>query len=279
MNVVKANGEIVPFDADKIRRSLIRVKAKPIIIEEVIEAVKQEIYDEIPTSKLYQIVFRKLKTLQRNVAGKYNLKKALMDLGPTGYQFEKFIASVWQAEGFATKTGQIVKGACVSHEVDVVAKRNELHYFVECKHHSFRGKVCSVKNTLYFYARFLDLGKRQLAKSAQSSKKYEGWLVTNTRFTSEAINYGTCVGLGLLSWDFPPKKGLRERIDRAGLHPITCLTSLSNKQKAQLMKKEVTLCRDLGRHPEVLDIIGIRGEKAGQVIDEATAICDMQAKK
>lgn len=275
MNVVKANGEIVPFDADRIRRSLIRVKAKPKIIEQVIEAVKGEIYDGIPTSELYRFVFKKLKKLQRDVAGKYNLKKALMELGPTGFPFEKFIAAVWQAEGFRVKTGQIVKGACVSHEVDVVAEKGDLCEFVECKHHSFRGNVCSVKNTLYFNARFLDLEKKQLAKSAKSPKKYKGWLVTNIRFTSEAIAYGTCVGLGLLSWDFPPKRGLRERIDKAGLHPITCLTSLSNKQKKQLMDKEITLCRDLGIKPEVLSQIGIRGEKAKQVLEEASAIHGM----
>lgn len=278
MNVLKANGEIAPFDANKIKRSLVRVKAKPAIIEAVIEAVKQEIYDEIPTSKLYQIVFKELKKLQRNVAGKYNLKKALMDLGPTGYPFEKFIAAIWQAEGFATKTGQIVKGACVSHEVDVVAKKGDLNEFVECKHHSSRGNVCSVKNTLYFYARFLDLEKKQLAKSAKSLNIYKGWLVTNVRFTSEAIRYGTCVGLGLLSWDFPPKNGLRERIDKAGLHPITCLTSLSTKQKAQLMEKAITLCSDLGDHPELLHQIGIRSEKAKQIMEEANAICETSAK-
>lgn len=278
MNVLKANGEIVPFDADKIRRSLVRVRAKPIVIEQVIESVKREIYDGIPTSKLYRIVFNKLKKIQRGVAGKYNLKKALMALGPTGFPFEKFIGALWQAEGFSVTTGKIVKGACVSHEVDVVAKKGDLHEFVECKHHSSRGNVCSVKNTLYFYARFLDLEKKQLAKSANSSNIYKGWLVTNVRFTSEAIRYGTCVGLGLLSWDFPPKNGLRERIDRAGLHPITCLTSLSTKQKAQLMEKEITLCSDLGDHPEVLHQIGIRSEKAKQVMEEVNAICETSAK-
>ncbi len=278
MNVVKANGEIVPFDANKIKRSLIRVKAKPKIIDRVIEAVKGEIYDGIPTSELYRIVFKKLKKLQRGIAGKYNLKKALMDLGPTGYPFEKFIAAIWQVDGFRVTTGQMVKGACVSHEVDVVAEKGEQHEFVECKHHSFRGNVCSVKNTLYFYARFLDLEKRQLAKSIQTAKKYKGWLVTNIRFTSDAITYGTCVGLGLLSWDFPRRESLRERIDKAGLHPITCLTSLSNKQKKQLLEKEITLCRDLGIKPEVLRQIGIRDEKAKLVLEEASAICGMTAK-
>ena len=43
------------------------------------------------------------------------------------------------------------------------------------------------------------------------------------------------------------------------------------------MDKEITLCRDLSAKPEVLRQIGIRGAKAKQVLEEASAICKMTA--
>ena len=273
MNVTKANGEIVPFDAEKIRRSLRRVKTDPVLIEQIIEAVYREIYDEIPTAKLYRIVFDKLKKRQKSVAGKYNLKRAIMDLGPTGFPFEMFVAALWQAEGYATKTGQIVKGFCVSHEVDVIAEKENLHYLTECKFHSIRGKPCDVKHALYVFARFLDIEKKLKTVSAHSGKIHKMWLVTNTRLTTDAEIYGTCAGLGLLSWDFPLGDGLRERVDRAGLHPITCLTSLSLKEKRQLLGKEIVLCRDLCTKPQILMEIGVRENKIEKILEEADAIC------
>jgi hypothetical protein len=278
MNVLKANGELVPFDANKIKRSLRRVKAKPIAIERVIKAVEREMYDGIPTSKLFQIVFSELRKTQRHIAGKYNLKRKIMELGPSGFPFEKFISAIWKSEGFSVATGIIVKGECVSHEVDVIARRSDWQEFIECKHHSFGGKICDIKTALYVHARFLDIEKNLISDSASSKTQFKGWLVTNTRFTADAIKYGPCAGLGLLSWDFPPKNGLRERIDRAGLHPITCLTTISKNQKKRLMEKGITLCSDLGKKSEVLGSIGIRGAKATGVMEEASAICEVPAK-
>lgn len=74
INVTKAGGETAPFNADKIRRSLLRVKTDPVLIERIVEAVDRELYDGIPTSKLYKMVFGELKKRQKVAAGKYNLK-------------------------------------------------------------------------------------------------------------------------------------------------------------------------------------------------------------
>ena len=279
MNVTKENGEIVPFDAAKIRRSLKRVRAKPNVIEQIIKTVEKKIYDGISTSDLFKIVFSELRKTQRYVAGKYNLKRKIMELGPSGFPFEKFISAIWEAEGYSVKTGIIVKGECISHETDVFAKRGDLQEFIECKHHSSGGKICNVQTALYVYARFLDIEKRLISDPALRKVQFKGWLITNTRFSVDAMNYGTCSGLGLLSWDFPLKNGLRERIDRAGLHPITCLTSISQNQKKRLLDKGITLCSALGSKPEVLDRIGLKGDKARTVLNEASAICRVPERK
>lgn len=274
MNVIKANGEIVPFDAEKIRQSLRRAGAKSGVIDEVIETVTRKIYDRIPTAELYRTVFNELRNRQKDVAGRYDLKRAIMELGPTGFPFEKFVAALWQTEGFTTTTGQIIQGHCVSHEVDVTAEKDDLHYQAECKFHSFQGKVCDVKHALYVHARFQDIEKKLAAADSHSNKTHKGWLVTNTRMTSDAITFGTCAGLGLLSWDFPAEKSLRSWIDGSGLHPVTCLTSLSVKEKRQVLEKGVVLCRDLVAHPQILIEIGIPSSKIDEVIEESYVICE-----
>lgn len=273
MNVIKANGDVAQFDPEKIRRALRRIDASPAVIEEVLSIVAVKVYDGIPTSELFGIVFGELKKLRKASAGKYNLKKAIFQMGPTGFPFEKLIAALFQTEGFKTATGQIVKGRCVSHEVDVVAERENLHYNAECKFHSFQGKVCDVKHALYVHARFVDIENELALKPSHSDRTHKGWLVTNTRMTSDAIDYGTCAGLRLLSWDYPPEKSLRAWIDGSGLHPVTCLTTISAKVKKQLLEKGIILCRDLIDEPQALVELGISQSKIDEVLDEARAIC------
>lgn len=274
LNVIKTDGLIVPFDIEKVRRSLRRARVDPDVIEIIADRVAGKVYDRIPTSELYSIVFAELKTLQKGSAGKYNLKKAIFQMGPTGFPFEKLIGALFETEGFTASTGQIVKGRCVSHEVDVVAEKGDLHYHAECKFHSFQGKVCDVKHALYVHARFVDIGGELESKKPHAGRTHKGWLVTNTRMTSDAIAYGTCAGLGLLSWDYPPEKSLRERIDSSGLHPVTCLTTLSVKVKRQLLEKGIITCRNLIAGPQVLSEFGLSQPEIDEVIDEAYAICE-----
>ena len=225
MNVIKANGDEVPFDEERIRRSLRRVKADPDVVEIVLERVIGKMYDRITTSDLYSIVFAELKTLQRGSAGKYNLKRAIMQMGPTGYPFEKLIAALFDADGYTAATGQFIKGRCVTHEVDVVAAKGDLLYHAECKFHSFLGKVCNIKHALYAHARFVDIEKGFASEAPRKGGIYKGMLATNTRMTSDAIAYGTCAGLGLLSWDYPQEKSLR-----GGSIPPGCTPSPASRR-------------------------------------------------
>ncbi len=274
LNVIKADGRIVPFDIEKVRRSLRRARVGPDVIEIIADRVGGRIYEGMSTSEIYEIAFSELKSHKRNSAGKYSLKKAIFQMGPTGFPFEKLIGSLFETEGFTTSTGQIVKGRCISHEVDVVAEKGDLHYDVECKFHSFQGRVCDVKHALYVHARFVDIGKELESKAPKPDREHKGWLVTNTRMTSDAIAFGTCAGLGLLSWDYPPETSLRERIDSSGLHPITCLTTLSVKLKRQLLEKGIITCRDLIAGPRILLELRLSQTKIDEVIDEAYEICE-----
>lgn len=273
ISVIKANGDTEPFDEEKIRRSLIRSGTAPDMVDTIIEKVRERVYDNIATKKLYKIVFNELQKRRRPAAGKYHLKNAIMELGPTGFPFESFVAALFRAAGYQVLTGQLVEGYCVKHEVDVMADNGEEQLMMECKFHSSTGTVCDVKTALYVRARFWDIEKKLQAQQGQEIKLFKGWLVTNTRLTADAEQYGICSGLALMSWNFPAGQSLRERIDTSGLYPVTCITSLSREEKEKLLAMNIVLCRELAKAPEVLGKMGISESRAQRITEEAANIC------
>ncbi|MBK9249734.1 MAG: restriction endonuclease [Ignavibacteria bacterium] len=250
--ITKASGEKAPFSAEKLRISLHRSGATDEQAERVIDELTKKLYSGITTKKIYHIAFRLLKETSRHIAAKYHLKRAIMELGPSGYPFEKFIGEILRLQGFSVQVGQIVQGHCVEHEVDVVAMKDNLQLMIECKYHNQPGVVCDVKVPLYIQSRFKDV-EAEWMKSDRSGKKiFEGWVVTNTRFSSSAVQYGTCVGLKLLGWDYPGKWSLKDQIETLGLYPITCLTALTKAEKEQLLNKKIVLCREIVENEKLL---------------------------
>src|SRR5690606_16714612 len=120
--------------------------------------------------------------------------------------------------------------SCVKHEVDVIARNKHKTVIIECKFHSLHGKNCDVKVPLYIDSRYRDI---KHYNSNRGDKTYfdEGWVTTNTRFTEDALAYGKCAGLYLLSWDYPKGNGLKDRIDDIGLYPITVSNILTGREK------------------------------------------------
>src|SRR5690606_27233333 len=115
--IIKASGERHVFSEDKLRVSLLRSGAPMSTVNNIIEAVISKLYDGITTAEIYRLAFSMLKKKGKGTAAKYKLKNALMELGPTGFPFEQFIARVFQQMGFETQTGKLLEGKCVFHEV------------------------------------------------------------------------------------------------------------------------------------------------------------------
>lgn len=271
--VEKANGEWAPFDEGKIRHSLQRVHADEQTIQSVLRSVRNEIHAGIRTRDLYKVVFSELRKRNRPVAGQYHLKAAIMELGPTGFPFEKFVAALFDRLGYKTQTDQIVAGVCVKHEVDVIATKGEELMMMECKFHHQPGMVADVKVALYVHSRFEDIGRA--INGLKEGKQFGGWLVTNTRLSTDAEQYGTCAGLGLISWNFPNGDSLRERINQTGLFPITCMTTLKKLEKQKLLERMIVLVPDLVSQKGVLGKIGIERNRIDKIIAEATSIANM----
>ena len=273
INIVKHSGDSVPFDVEKLINSLRRAKANEALIQQIVEQVESQLYDGITTKKIYQMAFKMLKGKSRVSASKYKLKKALMELGPTGFPFEKLVGKIMAHEGFDTKVGVIVQGNCVQHEVDVIAKKDNNHYMIECKYHSDQGRFCNVKIPLYIHSRFLDVEKQWQRQKGHETKLHKGGVYTNTRFTTDAIQYGKCVGLLLASWDYPRGNGLKDRIDKSGLHPLTALTTLTKAEKTKLLDKGIVLCKELHENPSLLEQIGVPKPRHKNILEDSEKLC------
>ena len=273
INIVKYSGDVVPFDVDKLINSLRRAQASEELIQQIVEQVEDQIYDGITTKKIYQMAFKILKGKSRVSASKYKLKKALMELGPSGFPFEKLVGKLLEYEGFATKVGVIVQGNCVQHEIDVIAKKGDTHYMIECKYHSDQGRFCNVKIPLYIHSRFLDVEKQWERQKGHEDKLHRGGVFTNTRFTTDAVQYGKCVGLLLTSWDYPMGNGLKDRIDKLGLHPLTALTTLTKAEKTKLLDTGIVLCKELHEKPVILKQIGIDKKRHKKILEDSEELC------
>ncbi|HDR52989.1 MAG TPA: ATP-binding protein [Mariniphaga anaerophila] len=264
----KASGEEEPFRMNKLKQSLRNAGAEEEVIEQVASDIESWITDGITTQKIYGRAFSLLRKKKKYAASRYKLKKAIMELGPTGYPFEHFIGKVLEVQGFKTEVGQVVNGKCVTHEVDVIATRNNEQYFVECKYGTSQGKVFNVQVPLYIRSRVNDIIEKCKEDEKYNGFNFYGWVVTNTRFSSDAIDYGTCSGLNLLSWDFPTNKGLKDIIDRDKIFPITVLHNLTKAQKQELMDNGIVICRQIREKPEVLEPFQFKSTKLNSLMKE-----------
>jgi len=253
ISVRKRDGAYVPFDIEKLRNALQRSGATANESADVVEKLKTKLFNGITTKRIYEIAYGLLRKRSNNAAGRYRLKKAILELGPTGYPFEKFIGKLFEADGYNAEVGVFVQGLCVQHEVDVVAQKGDKKYMVECKFHSDSRKKSDVKVALYIHSRFLDVSAKWKQEENNLEMVYKGMVVTNTRFSEDAMQFGKCAGMKVVSWDYPHGNSLKDWIDRSAYHPITSLASLRKKEKQFLLEMGIVLCRQLKEDFSVLD--------------------------
>lgn len=273
VQVIKASGEREPFDESKLRGSLLRCGAKEDEIERVLRNVGERLEDGMTTDHIYRYAFAELKKIQNpTLLQKYSLRRALIDLGPTGFPFEKFIAEIFGRRGFEVALDQTVMGACVPHEMDVVAWNAEKLIMAESKFHNKTGEKSDLKVVLYVKARFDDLSERTF-RYGKDRYLDEGWLITNTKFSSNAIKYGECAKLRMIGWNYPKKGNLEHMIEAAGLHPVTCLSSLSNEEKNLLLDRGMVTCRQIKEDISNLQTAGFGDKRVKELVSEAEATC------
>jgi hypothetical protein len=272
MKVSKNNNEIVEFDISKLKSALFRTGATNENIDSIISEIEPQLFDGIPTRKIYRIAFKVLRKKSKKLSAYYSLKKALMEFGPTGYPFEVFVSRLLKIQGYDVQVGQIINGKCVTHEVDVVAINSDTKMYVECKFHQTKGHKNDVKIPLYINSRFHDIKNNLSSLPENKDYKFKGMIVTNTRFTSDAIDFGNCAGLQLISWDYPTGNSLRDWIDKSNYHPITCLNSANREAKQKMLNNGIVICKDIFDNFSEFNKLGIKDKQLNKIIKEAKEI-------
>ncbi|MFH1402570.1 MAG: ATP cone domain-containing protein [Patescibacteria group bacterium] len=278
--IIKASGDRELFDIKKLENSLKRAQANPKIIFDILRTIQEELRDDMTTAEIYQRAFELLKESEITPAIKYSIRKAVTELGPQGFSFEDFIGAVLRAMGFKVRLRQIIKGLCVSHEIDILANNGEKFIIGEIKFHNKQGIKSDLKVVLYVVERLDDIEKGEFYRNIDKNLKKEKWLITNTKFTTSATEYAECSSkLNLISWNYPDNGNLHQLIIEAGLYPLTILKTLSSHDKKVFLENKIVLCRELAEGGERLfNAVGVSPEKIEKTLAEIKVLLAMSGE-
>jgi len=271
--ITKADGVRELFDRSKLERSLRKIGTEQKTVDLIVSEVEANLKEGHTTKEIYRQAFTLLKKHQRPVAMRYSLKKAIAELGPSGFPFEKYVAEIFKAQGYETLTGQIVMGRCVPHEVDVVAWNDKELILIEAKFHTDFGARSDLKVALYIKARFEDIADSILRFGGKERKMTKGMLITNTKFSSTASQYGECAHLNMVGWNYPHGHNLHQMIESLKLIPITALTTLNQTEKKLFLASNIVLSKQLGDFG-LLKSYGFDDLKAQSIVKEVYDLCE-----
>jgi hypothetical protein len=270
--VTKYSGDTELFDVEKLRNSLKKSGAPDHVVDEIIDHIMSELYQGMNTAQIYSHAYQLLKKHGGSHAAMYDLRKALSRLGPSGYPFEAFVGSIFEHLGYEVQLGAQTQGRLITHDVDVLAtKRGEVN-MMECKYHREDQTKVNSKTAMYVSARYADIRERFESMKGNSKKTLQPWLVTNTKFTKDAIAFAEGWRLRLLGWGYPKDQGLEKMIEKAGLHPITCLTSLNHDEMGELLQNKIVLCRRL-HDDHVQRMLKLKGGRLDRLKEEIGDLC------
>jgi len=270
--IIKSDGTRELFNKTKLERSLRKIGTEKSVIDIIVSKIEANLTDGDTTKEIYRQAFSLLKKHERPIALKYSIKRAIADLGPSGFPFEKFVSEIFKAQGYKSLTDQICIGKCVPHEVDVVAYNEQELIMVEAKFHSDFGTTSDLKVVLYVKARFDDLHNGIFKYGGHERKLTKGMLITNTKFSSTAIQYGECAKLNMLGWNYPQENNLHHIILQLNLVPVTALTTLSQTEKKMFLANDIVLSKQLGDFG-LLKSYGLDETRAQAVMKEVYDLC------
>lgn len=272
IKIRKADGTLEFFDPSKLINSLQKSGATKELSDEVMKQIEKEIQDGMKTSYIYYRAFKILREKSEPVASRYSLKRALSEMGPSGFPFELLISEILKEKGYKTETDLIMNGRCVEHEIDVLAKNEKEFIVCEAKFHNTVGVKSDLKVALYVDARCKDLAKGNFDGKKPENLTPKYWLVTNTKFTKNAIIYGRCNGMVMIGWGYPSEGNLQDLIEESNLLPITVITNLTNQEKRVLFEQRIVLCKTLLENSDLLKKIGVKDARIERIFRETEGV-------
>lgn len=266
--VIKADGSKQLFDREKVVRTCLRLGADSQVAYAIAEKVERRLYDGISTREILGMIFRFMRRHQPGVRFIFDLKKGL-SLMSSKPEFELFVQVLLANNGFQVEPNRILKGSCVEHEVDGIARKNGVTYFVEAKHHFSYHALTGLDESRIARAILEDVSE-QYANDG-NLKIDRAMIVTNTRYSTHAIQYGQCRNLLQIGWSFPEDAGLQKMIEAKRLYPLSCLRGLRDNLRLRLVNSGIVLIKQLLEQDpvELGKKSGLSQEVLGEIIEKA----------
>jgi hypothetical protein len=244
MEIIKSTGEKEAFSKNKLCLSLRKSGAPKNLADSICAEVGDKIRPGMSTTKIFREALRYLAKQDLTAAVRYSLHRGIADLGPAGFVFEKYIEAILESMGYQTRRDVLIQGACVRHEIDVIAEKDRTHYLLEMKYHNEPGLRTHIPVVMYADARLMDIAKVE-NKREKNKYMHKMWIVTNTKFTETAITYARCRNIRLTGWNYPRGETLEDIIVRTKMYPVTILPSVNPETLSSFASKNIVLAQDL----------------------------------
>jgi len=278
--VNKRQGGSEAFDPDKLCSSLMKSGAPEELAHRVCAMVEEKLTPQVTSQKIWRTALKYLVKEDLHISARYSLRRAMANLGPDGYLFEKFAAAVLSQQGYKTETNKNIKGASgLSHEIDVLATKAGQRIYIEAKYKNQYGLKTHVDEVMYSWARFDDILEANKKLAKYKDKKFEVWMVTNTEFTSSSKIYAKYKKseMKLLGWDYPAGNSLEDMIAETRAYPISILPSLSKSDRKAFIHEGAVLIQDILLYSaeEMVKHFAIDPKRAERYLKEARALSEL----
>lgn len=241
--VTKADGSKQLFDEQKIMQTCMRMGANHEEAIKVARQIERRIYEGITTRKILQMIYSLMRKQKPAVKHLFDLKYGI-SLMVSKPEFEAFVRILLVYSGFKVEPNTILRGLCGEHEADAIATKDGLTHFVEVKHHSNYHALTGLDESRIARAILEDVTEGY-SQGLTRIKIDRAMIVTNTRYSEHAINYGRCRGILQVGWASPEVFGLREMVEKHRLYPLSCLRGINEKVRLRLVEAGIVVIKQL----------------------------------
>ncbi|MEM2922060.1 MAG: restriction endonuclease, partial [Candidatus Bathyarchaeia archaeon] len=251
-----ADGSLEPYDRSKVVSTCLKLGADYALASEVADRVEERLYEGIPTERILRMVKTYLGQLRPRLLERTDLKEAL-SLLRSKPDWERFVQLLYVELGYKVDPNPVLRGLCVTCELDAIAKRGSDRILVEAKHHLDPHARVDLGVCREVRAVIEDLSDGYLR--GYNSEQFTGAVVvSNARFTEQALQYARCRGIECLGWNVPKGGGINSLIEQRQLYPLTMLRELDSETKEALGNVGIVLIKQLVTTP-----LGEVAEKSG----------------
>ena len=245
--IIKADGSKQIFERWKVVRTCLRFGLKEEEANKVADKVESKIYEGITTKEILKLIFRFVKEFKPEIRHQIDLRESI-SLLRSKPDFEFFVDRLLKEEGYEVERNVVLRGKCVEHEIDCIARKGNEVIYVEVKHHVNPHTFTGLDVFLKSYAAFLDLNEGY--RFGINKTKFDKILIVcSTKISEHALEYANCMKISYIAWKVPKERSLERIISERKLYPITLIKNLGAREQSRLIANGFILLKDLIKFP------------------------------